>query len=92
LSDCQKKVDACTRDVEKVKSESVPDDELVRIQEELEEIKRAEEVLLEELRYVLLYMASILSSNLNLWAKLFQHQYSYLSIACIEEILLVPSN
>jgi hypothetical protein len=52
LSDCQKKVDACKRDVENVKSESVPDDEFVRI-EELEEIKKMEEVLLEELRYVL---------------------------------------
>jgi hypothetical protein len=52
LSDCQKKVDACKRDVEKVKSESVPDDEFVRI-EELEEIKKMEEELLEELRYVL---------------------------------------
>ncbi|KAF3338580.1 hypothetical protein FCM35_KLT17417 [Carex littledalei] len=28
IEDCQKKIDACNRDIEKVKSESVPDDEL----------------------------------------------------------------
>ena len=50
MSDCQKKIDACNRDIENVKRESVPDDELVRIQKELEETKKAEELLLEELR------------------------------------------
>ncbi|XP_078165547.1 kinetochore protein SPC24 homolog [Carex rostrata] len=50
IEDCQKKIDACNREIEKVKSESVPDDELVRIQKELQEAKKAEELLLEELR------------------------------------------
>ncbi|KAJ3705664.1 hypothetical protein LUZ61_009369 [Rhynchospora tenuis] len=52
IEDCQKKVDACKRDVEKVKSESVPDDELVRIKMELEEMNKVEESLLQELRDV----------------------------------------
>ncbi|XP_078166351.1 kinetochore protein SPC24 homolog [Carex rostrata] len=52
IEDFQKKINACNREIEKVKSESVPDDELVRIQKELEEMKKAEELLLEELRDV----------------------------------------
>ncbi|KAJ1701279.1 hypothetical protein LUZ63_001058 [Rhynchospora breviuscula] len=52
IEDCQKKVDACKRNVEKVKSESVPDDELVRIQMVLEEMNKVEESLLQELRGV----------------------------------------
>ncbi|KAJ4791453.1 Plectin-like protein [Rhynchospora pubera] len=52
IEDCLKKFDACKRNVEKVKSESVPDDELVRIQKVLEEMNKVEESLLQELRGV----------------------------------------